>query len=123
MKTTIELYGAPTGNCVRAAIALEVAGIKYAVRHVDLTRGGQRASGYLAINPAGKVPALVETTDNQRFVLTQSNAIILYADGKAPGRLAQGVVGVKVQLKRARAALPATPYFCFTTSGLPFSTR
>jgi GST-like protein len=88
MTTTLELYGAQTGNCIRAAIALEEAGLSYTPRLVDLAGGEHAGSAHLALNPAGKVPVLVEKEEGREpFILTQSNAIILYAAAKAPGRL------------------------------------
>ena len=85
---TVELHAAHTGNSIRAAIALEEAGIPYVLHGVDLSRGQQRSPGHLALNPAGKVPTLVERHQGKpAFVLTQSNAIVLYAAAKAPGRL------------------------------------
>lgn len=88
MNTTLELYGAQTGNSIRAAIALEEAGLSYTPKRVDLSNGAQRRAEHLALNPLGKVPVLVEREeDREPFVLTQSNAIILYAAGKAAGRL------------------------------------
>ncbi|BCZ83590.1 thiol:disulfide oxidoreductase [Paraburkholderia terrae] len=88
MNTTYELYGAPTGNCIRAAIALEEAGLPYTVRSVDLANGEHRSAAYLALNPAGKVPVLVERQESgPPVVITQSNAIILYAAERARGRL------------------------------------
>jgi GST-like protein len=88
MTTTLELYGAQTGNCIRAAIALEEAGLPYTPRLVDLASGEHTGADHLALNPAGKVPVLVEKEEGREpFILTQSNAIILYAAAKAPGRL------------------------------------
>lgn len=88
MTSTLELYGAQTGNSIRAAIALEEAGLPYTPRLVDLASQQHQSADYLTLNPMGKVPVLVETAqDKEPFVLTQSNAIILYAAGKAPGRL------------------------------------
>jgi len=88
MKTTLELYGAPTGNCIRAAIALEEAGLSYTPKLVDLASFAHQGADHLALNPLGKVPVLVEKEEGRKpFVLTQSNAIILYAAGKASGRL------------------------------------
>jgi GSH-dependent disulfide-bond oxidoreductase len=87
MKTTIELYGAQTGNCIRAAIALEEVGLSYTPKFVDLSNGAYQGVDHLALNPLGKVPVLVEKEeDREPFILTQSNAIILYAAGKAAGR-------------------------------------
>jgi GSH-dependent disulfide-bond oxidoreductase len=88
MKTILELYGAQTGNCIRAAIALEEAGLSYTPKLVDLSSGAHQGVDHLALNPLGKVPVLVEKEeDREPFILTQSNAIILYAAGKAAGRL------------------------------------
>ena len=88
MKTTLELYGAQTGNCIRAAIALEEAGLSYTPKLVDLSSGAHQGVDHLAMNPLGKVPVLVEKEeDREPFILTQSNAIILYAAGRAAGRL------------------------------------
>jgi GST-like protein len=91
MKNTLELYGAQTGNCIRAAIALEEAGLPYTPKLVDLSSGAHQSVDHLALNPLGKVPVLVESEeDREPFILTQSNAIILYAAGKAGGRLLPG---------------------------------
>jgi glutathione S-transferase len=85
---SIELYGAQTGNCLRAAIALEEAMVPHTVRHVDLRSGEHRRAAYLALNPAGQVPTMVDRSDEASpFVLSQSNAIIFYAAARAPGRL------------------------------------
>ncbi|TDV35882.1 GST-like protein [Paraburkholderia caballeronis] len=87
-RVDVELYGAQTGNCIRAAIALEEAGVRYAVRHVDLARGEQRQASFRALNPAGKVPVLVDRNDaDAPLVLSQSNAIVLYAAEQSPGSL------------------------------------
>lgn len=85
----LELHGAKTGNCLRAAIALSEAGLLYKTRYVDLGRGEQRDQSRLALNPAGKVPVLVArgSVNVQAFVLTQSSAILFYADAEAPGRI------------------------------------
>jgi GST-like protein len=85
----LELHGAKTGNCLRAAIGLSEAGLLYETRHVDLSRGEQRDPSHLALNPAGKVPVLVArgSVNAQAFVLTQSSAILFYADAEAPGRI------------------------------------
>jgi GSH-dependent disulfide-bond oxidoreductase len=85
----LELHGAKTGNCLRAAIGLSEAGLHYKTRPVDLGRGEQRDEAHLALNPAGKVPVLVArgSANAQAFVLTQSSAILFYADAEAPGRI------------------------------------
>jgi GST-like protein len=75
-------------NCLRAAMALEEAGIRYAVRRYDPRNPGDMEAEYLKLNPTGKVPTLVDRgAAAGPFVLAQSNAIVLYASEKAPGRL------------------------------------
>jgi len=48
MNTVIELYGAQTGNSLRAAIALEEAGVPYTARLLNLRAHEHRAPAYLA---------------------------------------------------------------------------
>jgi GSH-dependent disulfide-bond oxidoreductase len=60
MERPIELYEAPTGDCIRAAIAIEETMLPYTVHHVDLRGGEQRREPFLALNPVGKVPVIVE---------------------------------------------------------------
>jgi len=93
MNDQIELYGANTGNTLRAAIALEEAGIAYTARWLDLHAREQLEPAFLALNPAGKVPTLIDHGPTPVLVINQSNAIIQYADAKAPGRLAPAQPG------------------------------
>lgn len=88
----LELCGAKTGNCFRAAVGLAEAGLPYRVRRINLGAGEQRSRAYLSLNPAGQVPALIigesrESPNAPARVLTQSSAILFYADEMAPGRL------------------------------------
>jgi GST-like protein len=87
MSAFLELHGSDTGNSLRASVALEEAGLSYSVRHVDLAGDAHRTPAFLALNPAGKIPVLIEHGDTGAFVLSQSNAIILYAAEKKPGLL------------------------------------
>jgi maleylacetoacetate isomerase len=66
----------------RVRIALKLKGLAYDYVPVHLVRGGgeQFAPDYLALNPAGLVPAL----DDEGAILTQSLAIIEYLDEKYP---------------------------------------
>lgn len=67
-------------NTLRARLALEEAGLAYEFVEVDLMSGAQRSDEYLALNPTGRVPALVDGD----FILWESNAIVEYAAAKAP---------------------------------------
>jgi GSH-dependent disulfide-bond oxidoreductase len=69
------LVHARSANSLRAAIALELAGAGFERTVLDLAADDQRAA-LLALHPAGKVPVYVEDSEGERFVLTQSGAII-----------------------------------------------
>src|SRR5947208_15380562 len=70
----LKLYFAP-GTCALAShIALAEAGADYTAERIDFKTNQQQSPEYLAINPKGRVPALV--TD--RGVLTENPAMLAY---------------------------------------------
>jgi glutathione S-transferase len=70
----LRLYYAP-GTCALAThIALEDAGAEHEAIRVDFANGGQRSPDYLAINPKGRVPALVTGSGT----LTETPALLCY---------------------------------------------
>lgn len=76
----LKLYFAP-GSCALASlIALEESGLAYEPERLNLANGDQRQPDYLAINPKGRVPALV--TD--KGVITENIAIMTYIAQIAP---------------------------------------
>jgi GST-like protein len=75
----IALYAVKSSNSQRVAIMLEECGLPYEVHPVDLSRGEQRSDAFLAMNPAGAVPVIVDpTAPGGALTLTQSGAILLY---------------------------------------------
>ena len=54
----IDFYAARTGNGFRVAIALEEAGLAYRTIQVDLR--APRPADYLALNPTGRIPTIVD---------------------------------------------------------------
>ena len=69
-----KLYYAP-GTCALAShIALEEAGAAYSTERLDFKNNQQNSPEYLAVNPKGRVPALV--TD--RGVLTETPAMLAF---------------------------------------------
>jgi hypothetical protein len=52
------LWGARTGNCLRAVIGLCEGDILFSTRPVALSQGEHRSKSYLAPNPEGKIPVL-----------------------------------------------------------------
>ena len=68
------LYFAP-GTCARVSLtALEEIGAPFETRLVAFVAGEHRSPDFLALNPGGKVPALV----TQDGVITQNSAILWY---------------------------------------------
>jgi GSH-dependent disulfide-bond oxidoreductase len=81
----IELYTASTPNGHKASCTLEELGLPYNVQAVDLSTGEQRSELYLAINPNGRIPAIVDC-DEDNLAVFESGAIMIYLAEKA-GRL------------------------------------
>lgn len=69
---TVHAFATP--NSVKIAIALEELGLPYALRPVNIRKGEQRAPGYLALNPNGKVPLLIDGD----LILPESGAILVH---------------------------------------------
>lgn len=97
----IDLYLAGTGNGLRASVALEEAGLPYRVHKLDLAKGEQRSAEFLKINPAGLIPAIVDSNgpDGRPLTLTQSGAIVLYAAEKSGRLLPQDVAARALALQ------------------------
>ena len=74
----IKFYFNMSPNPIKVALYLEEAGIEYEAHPVDARAGHQHKADYRAINPNGKVPAIV---DGDATVF-DSNAILLYLGEK-----------------------------------------
>ena len=73
----IELYTAATPNGHKVSIALEEMGLEYRVHPLDLMALEQKQPEFVAINPNGRIPAIVDG-DNDDFAVFESGAILLY---------------------------------------------
>jgi len=83
----ITVYAYATPNSIKVPIALEEAGLDYALLPVNVRAGEQKHPDFLALNPNGKVPVLVEERDGHApFVLTESAAILVWIAERS-GRL------------------------------------
>src|SRR5258706_9769965 len=70
----IKFYYHPSPNPAKVALFLEESGLPYELMPVDTRKGEQFKPAFLAINPNGKTPAIVDG-DTTVF---DSNAILLY---------------------------------------------
>lgn len=73
----ITLYTAATPNGHKVSIALEELGLPYELRAIDLPAGEQKQPWFLALNPNGRIPVIVDH-DNDDFVVFESGAILIY---------------------------------------------
>jgi glutathione S-transferase len=88
MADKIVLYSHPMSRGRTVHWLLEELGVPYEYKLVDIEKGEQKAPAYLAINPMGKVPAVV----HNGVVVTESAAICVYlADAFPAARLAPKV--------------------------------
>jgi GST-like protein len=75
----IDLYYAPTPNTWKASIMLEECGLTYRVIPVDIMAGDQKQPSFLAINPNGRIPAIVDhDTPEGPVPVFESGAILIY---------------------------------------------
>ena len=81
----IDLYTAATPNGHKVSIALEELGLPYTLKVLDLSAGEQKTPAFLAINPNGRIPAIVDREAGD-FAVFESGAILVYLAEKT-GRL------------------------------------
>lgn len=87
----IDVYTAHTPNGVKIPIALEELGVAYRIQRVNLGAGEQKQPAFLALNPNGRIPAIVDRDGpgGEPLSVFESGAILLYLADKF-GRLIPG---------------------------------
>jgi glutathione S-transferase len=84
MESMMKLYGfAPSPNTWKVRAVAAHLGIPLEYVHVDLTKGGSHTPAYLALNPTGRAPTLVDGD----FKLWEANAILHYIAAQKPNSL------------------------------------
>ncbi len=73
----IDFYTAATPNGHKIAIALEEMDLEYTTHALNLSNNDQKQPAFTAINPNGRIPAIVDR-DNEDFAVFESGAILLY---------------------------------------------
>jgi GST-like protein len=81
----IDLYAAGTSNGMRARIGLEECGLAYNLHFVDIPKGEHKTPQFLAMNPNGQIPVMIdrEGPGGKPLTLSQSTAILLYSAEKS----------------------------------------
>jgi GSH-dependent disulfide-bond oxidoreductase len=81
----IELYTFGTPNGQKISIMLEEIGMDYNVHPINIGKGDQKQPEFLAVNPNGKIPAIVDTdgVDGQPISIFESGAILIYLAEKS----------------------------------------
>jgi GST-like protein len=76
----LQLYSFPTPNGVKVSIALEEIGLPYEAHAVDIMKNESWGKEFLALNPNGKIPAIVDPDGpgGKPIGLFESGAILLY---------------------------------------------
>ena len=90
----IKFYFNTAPNPTKVALFLEESGLPYEVVPVDTRKGEQHTPAFRAINPNGKVPAIV---DGDATVF-DSNAILLYLAEKTGKFLPENTPAARAQL-------------------------
>ena len=94
----IDLYTAATPNGHKVSIALEELALPYTLKVLDFAKNEQKQPAFLAINPNGRIPAIVDHAEDD-FAVFESGAILIYlaektgqlmpADAKGRSRVLQ----------------------------------
>ncbi|KAA9001268.1 glutathione-dependent disulfide-bond oxidoreductase [Affinibrenneria salicis] len=80
----LQLYSLGTPNGIKISILLEellemgIEQARYDAHLIDIMHGDQFGSGFVAVNPNSKIPALVDRSEDPPLHLFESGAILLY---------------------------------------------
>ena len=92
----IDLYTAATPNGHKVSIALEELALPYTLKVLDLAKGEQKLPEFLAINPNGRIPAIVDRAEapgEEDFAVFESGACLMYLAEKTGRLMPAGVKG------------------------------
>ncbi|ARU90207.1 glutathione-dependent disulfide-bond oxidoreductase [Pseudomonas sp. M30-35] len=83
-KHPLQLYSLATPNGVKVTVMLEEllalghSGAEYDAWLIDISEGDQFSSGFVAVNPNSKIPALIDNSDATSTRLFESGSILLH---------------------------------------------
>jgi len=80
----VQLYSLNTPNGVKVSIMLEETGLPYEPHLVRFDAGEQKSPEFLALNPYGKIPAIIDPNGpgGKPLALFESGAILIYLADK-----------------------------------------
>ena len=110
----IDLYAAGTSNGLRARIALEECGLPYTFHPIALDKGEHKAPDFLAMNPNGQIPVIVDRDGpgGKPLTLAQSSAILVYCAEKSGKFMPRDGVARALMLQALmNASTDVTPIF------------
>jgi glutathione S-transferase len=81
LKSLVLYHASPSRSSGTLAL-LEEVGCRYEIRLLDLNKGDTHTPAFLAINPLGKVPALL----HEGAVITEQVAVTIYLGDLVPGK-------------------------------------
>ncbi len=81
----IQLYSFPTPNGIKVSAMLEETGLPYEAHTISIMKNDQKTPEFLAINPNGKIPAIVDPDGpgGKPLALFESGAILIYLADKS----------------------------------------
>jgi GST-like protein len=81
----ITVYSKATSNGRKASIMLEETGLSYRVRAMDLDAREQKEPWFIALNPQGRIPVIVDDDgpDGRSATVFESGAILIYLAEKS----------------------------------------
>jgi len=88
----IDLYTAATPNGHKISIALEELDLPYEMHVLELGKNVQKEPWFTAINPNGRIPAIIDRA-NDDFAVFESGAILVYLAEKTGRLMPQDVKG------------------------------
>lgn len=75
----LKLYTDSTPNGIKISMALEELGLAYEFEHIDISTNRQKEPWYLEINPNGRIPAIVDTSeDGEPIRIFEGGSILQY---------------------------------------------
>lgn len=87
---TLTIHGAAYSTCTRLVVLVcKEKQIPFNLNAVDLSKGQHKAPGFVAVQPFGQIPYIV---DDDGFVLYESRAIARYLIKKYPNQGTQGLI-------------------------------